>query len=194
MLMTTFFLNDVNSTKEIVNSFHISSRFSGLRPNLSKNEIAGRGVLKGVKVAVCSIQYTDLVLDTIKKLGTHFSYNENLKEETNFCLIIADIKRVLKLCKLWKITLEEKIRIFKTLALQKIIFQAFITPIPNCVVIELDEIQKSVLWANSTSKIKQDTICNDYKDGVSRNVDIRKKIISLQYSWIKRLYNESLHE
>ena len=100
MLMTTFFLNDVNSTKEIVNSFHISSRFSGLRPNLSKNEIAGRGVLKGVKVAVCSIQYTDLVLDTIKKLGTHFSYNENLKEERNICLITANIKRVLKLCKL----------------------------------------------------------------------------------------------
>ena len=33
---TTFILKDVNSIKEMVNSFHISSRFSGLRPNLSK--------------------------------------------------------------------------------------------------------------------------------------------------------------
>ena len=93
----TFFLKDVNSIKEMVNSFHIFSRFSGLRPNLSKCEIAGIGVLKGVNVAVCGIQCIDLILDSIKILGTHFSYNEKLKEERKFCLIIANTQRVLKL-------------------------------------------------------------------------------------------------
>ena len=44
---TTFFLKDVNSIKEMINSFHIFSCFSGLGPNLSKCEIAGIGVLKG---------------------------------------------------------------------------------------------------------------------------------------------------
>ena len=73
---TIFFLKDVNSMKEMVNSFHIFFRFSGLKPNLNKCEIAGIGVLKGVKVAVCGIQCVDLVLDTIKISGTHFSYNE----------------------------------------------------------------------------------------------------------------------
>ena len=53
---TTFFLKDVNSIKEMVNSFHIFSRFSGLRPNLSKWEIAGIGFLKRVKVPVYGIQ------------------------------------------------------------------------------------------------------------------------------------------
>ena len=33
----------------MINSFHIFSRFSGLIPNLSKCEIAGIGLLKGVK-------------------------------------------------------------------------------------------------------------------------------------------------
>ena len=76
----------------MINSYHIFSRFSGLRPNLSKCEIAGIGVLKGVKVAVCGMQCVDLVLDTIRILGTHFSFNEKLKEdERNFCLIIANI-------------------------------------------------------------------------------------------------------
>ena len=103
MLMAQyFFLKDVNSIQEMVNSFHIFSRFSGLRPNLSKCETAGIGILKGVKVAVCGIQCVDLVLDTIKILRTHFSYNEKLKEERNFCLIIANIQRVLKLWKLRK--------------------------------------------------------------------------------------------
>ena len=121
----------------MVNSFHILSSSYGLRPNLSKCEIAGIGLLKGVKVAVCGIQSVDLVLDTIKILGTHFSYNEKLKEERNFCLIIANIQRVLKLWKLRNLTLEGKILTFKTLALSKIIFQDFVTPIPIYVVTEL---------------------------------------------------------
>ena len=125
---TTFFLKDVNSIKEMVNSFHIFSRFSGLRPNLSKCEIAGIGVLKGVKLAVCGIHCVHLVLDTIKIFGAHPSYNEKLKEERNICLMIANIQRVLKLWKRRSLTLEGKTLIFKTLALSKIIFQAFVTP------------------------------------------------------------------
>ena len=124
---TIFFLKDVNSIKIMVNSFHIFSRF----------ETAGMGVLKGVKVGVCGMQCVDLVLDTIKILLTHFAYNENLKEERNFCLIIANIQLVLKLWKLQNLTLEGKI-----LALSKIIFQAFVTPIPIYVVTELEKIQK----------------------------------------------------
>ena len=176
----------------MVKSCHIFSRFSGLRSNISKCEIAGIGVLKGVKVTVFGIQCVDLVLNTIKILGTHFSYNEKLKEERNFCLIIAKTQCVLKLWKLQNVTLEGKILIFKTLVLSKIICQAFATPIPNYVVTELEKIEKSLLWTNSTSK--HDTLCNDYKDGGLKNVDIREKIISLHCTWIKRLYDDSLHE
>ena len=166
----------------MVNSFHIFSRFSGLRPYLRKCEITGLGVLKGVKVPVCGIQCVDLVHDAIEILGTPFSYNEKLKEERNFCLIIANIQPVLKLSKLRNLTLEGKILIFKTLALSKINFQAFVTLIPICVVTELQKIQKSFLWENSTSKIKHDTLFYDYKDGGLKFVDIREKNISFQCS------------
>ena len=98
-------------------------------------------------------------------------------------MIIANIQCVLKLWKLRKLTLEGNILIFKTLALSKIVFQAFVTPIPDYVVIELEKIQKFFLWANSISKIKHDTFCNDYKVGRLENVDIW----ILHCSWIKRL-------
>ena len=81
----------------------------------------------------------------------------------------------IKLWKLQNLTLEEKILIFKTLALSKIIFQASVTPISVYVVTELEKIQKIFLWENSTSKIKHDTLCNDYKYDGLKNVDIRKK-------------------
>ena len=48
------------------------SKYSGLKPNFSKCEIAGIGSLKGVEVAVCDIKYVNLKVNTIKILGIHF--------------------------------------------------------------------------------------------------------------------------
>ena len=62
------------------------------------------------------------------------------------------------------------------MALSKIIFQAFVPPIPIYVVTEREKVQKCFLWENSTSKIKHNILCNDYKNGGLKNVDIRKKL------------------
>ena len=107
------------------------------------------------------MQCEDLVLDIIKILGTHFCYNEKSKEEKKFCLVIANIQCVLRLWKLWNLT------------------QAFVTPIPIYVVTELEKVQKkkkSFLWENSIWKIKHVTLCNDYKHGALKNLDIWKKL------------------
>ena len=47
---------------------------------------------------------------------------------------------------------------------------------------------------DSSPKIKQESLCNDYKGGGLKNTDILNKIISLQCSWIRRLYDNSFHE
>ena len=95
---------------------------SGLKPNLTKSEIAGIRVLKGVQMAVCGMRFIDLNIDTLKILGTHFSYNEKLKEKKNFYKIVTYMQQVLKIWKIRKLALEEKIIIFKTMAISKIIF------------------------------------------------------------------------
>ena len=169
---TTFFLKDTISIKNMVDTFHLFSEFSGLKPNLSKCEITGIGVLKGVQVAVCGMRCVDLKNDTLKILGTHFSYNEKLKEERNFYTTVTNIQRVLKIWKMRNLTLEGKIVIFKTLAISKIVFQSMITPVPRHIVNELERIQKAFLWKNSSPKIKHETLCNDYKDGGLKNIDI----------------------
>ena len=119
---TTFFLKDIISVKHMVDTFF--PYFSGLKPNLTKSEIAGIGVQK---VAVCGMSCIDLNIDTLKILGTHFSYNEKLKEEKIFYRIVTDMQQVLKIWKMRRLTLEGKIVIFKTIAISKIVFQAFIT-------------------------------------------------------------------
>ena len=76
-------------------------------------------------MAVCGERCIDLKNDTLKILGTHFSYNEKLKEEKNFYKTVTDIQRVLKIWKKRNLTLEGKIVIFKTIAISNIVFQSY---------------------------------------------------------------------
>ena len=88
-----------------------------------------------------------------------------------------------------KLTLEGKI-----IVVSKIVFQALITTVPKHIVNELKKIRKAFFWNNSSPKIKHETLCNNYKAQGLKNVDIPNKIIALQCSWIRRLYDNSFHE
>ena len=52
---------------------------------LTKYEIMNMRDFKEVQVAVCGMRSIYLNNDTLKTLGTHFSYNEKLKEEKVDC-------------------------------------------------------------------------------------------------------------
>ena len=112
--------------------------YSGLKPNSKKSEIAGIGTQKGVQVAVCSLRCIDLNNDTLKILGTYFTYNEELKEEKSFYKTVTDIQRILKMWKMRNRTLEGKIVIFETIAISKILFQSFIITALKHIINELD--------------------------------------------------------
>ena len=73
---STFFLKDIASVESWVNTFKVFSWFSGL-----KSQIADLGILKETQEAVYGIQNTDLMNDTIKMLGIHFSYNKKFKQK-----------------------------------------------------------------------------------------------------------------
>ena len=90
-----------------------------------------------------------------------------------------------------KLKLEGKNVIFKTTAISKVVFQAFITAVAKHIVNELKKIQKAFFRNSSSPKIKHETFCNDCKAGRLNNVYIPNKIIALQCSWIKRLYDNS---
>ena len=93
-----------------------------------------------------------------------------------------------------RLTLEGKIVNIKTIAISKIVFQALITTVPKHILNELKKIQNAFLGNDSSPKIKHETLCNNYKAGGLKNVDIPSKIIALQWSWIRRLYDNSFHE
>ena len=86
-------------------------------------------ILKGVQVMVCGLRCIDLNNDSSKVLGTHFSYNEKLKEEKKCYKTLTDTQRVLKIWKLRNFKLKGKIVIVKIIAISKIVFQSIITTV-----------------------------------------------------------------
>ena len=191
---TTFFLKNTESVINLLEIFKHFSQFSGLKPNKSKCEIAGIGVLKGVKVALCGMRCVNLYEDTIKILGIHFSYNKQLENDENFKKYIAKIEYVLKLWRASNLSLEGKITVFKSLALSKITHLALVKTIPLSIIDQLNKTQKHFIWNESNPKIKNSTINSNYENGGLKNVNIAAKTSSLQSSWIKKLFDENFHD
>ncbi len=131
---TTFFVSDIASVNEIIKSFNVFSKYSGLKLNASKCEICGIGVKNNVPVALCGFKNVILTDDSIRVLGIHFSYNYNLFLERNFLDVIKNLETVLKIWKSRGLSLLGKIVIFKTLAISKIIFVSYLTTVPSDVI------------------------------------------------------------
>ena len=92
------------------------------------------------------------------------------------------------------LSIEGKIVVFKTLAISKLVYLALLTVIPNHITDEVAKIQKSFIWHDSSPKIKHETLRMEFKAGGLKSVDIRFKFVSLQCSWVKKLYDDCFHE
>ena len=70
--------------------FDTFSIYSGLKPNKSKCEIAGIGVLKAMSMEPCGMEciLIDLTKNSVKVLGIHFSYNKKIENKINFIKLI----------------------------------------------------------------------------------------------------------
>ena len=190
----SFFVRDIDSIKQLVSTIKLFYKYSDLRPNYDKCEIAGCGRTKGALGALCGMNTVDLTSDSMKILGIHFSYNKELKIERNF---IGTVRKIEKLLGVWRqrsLTLEGKIVIFKTLAISKIVYISYLSETPNIIIENLEKLQKDFLWNGKRAKINHNTLCNKFSKGGLQKVDIKFKINALQMSWIKRLNDPFEHQ
>ena len=121
----------------MINSY---SAYSDLKPYISKCEVAGIGVLKGVKVAICGFQCINLKARAIKILGIYFSYDQNIQFQNNFNKVIMTITSVLKMWRLRNLTFEGKIIIFKSLALSKLVYTTQVMQVSDSIIDKIKQI------------------------------------------------------
>ena len=87
------------------------------------------------------------------------------------------------------LTVEEKTAVFKTLAAPKMIYLSLVINVPTEIINELNKIQKGFIWNGINPNIKHTNLCKKYENDCLKNMNVLSKVISLQYSWIKRLYD-----
>ena len=166
---------------------------SSLKLNLDKSEICGIGVKKGVQMAFCGCKLVNLNISTIKILGVHFNYKEQLAENMNFVETVNQVEKILGIWSRRSLTLSSRIVSFKALALSKIVYVASLVVVPERILSKLESIHKNFIWKGKNPKIKQSSIIADYTDGGQKDVDISSKIKALQLVWVRRLCKENFH-
>ena len=71
--------------------------------------------------------------ETLEILGVHFSYNKNLEQDKKFSEQIVKIENILNLWRMIQLTLKGRIKLFKSLAISKVIHLLLITKFHNTV-------------------------------------------------------------
>ena len=82
----------------------------------------------------------------LKILGIYFTLDPNVAEEMNYKEILSKIKKLLNWWKQRDLTLIGKIHLLKTYAYSKLISVSSLTPVPEWVLKEIDEICFNFLW------------------------------------------------
>ena len=185
MYPVLFFLQDLDSIKELLQWLEKSYVFNSLKINYEKSEVCGIGSKKGAVRAFSYLSSVDLATESIKILGCHHSYNKQLAENRNFLDAISDIQNTLSLL--------GKIQIFNTLGVSKIPYVSSMTQVPKNLVNELKTIQLNFLWNSKTPKIKHSTLIADYSEGGLKSVDIDSKLKAMKLTWVKKLSDNNDH-
>ena len=139
---TTFFIKNESSAKEIFKTFEIFSKYSGLKVNKSKCEIAGIGVKSGVQTALLGTKNVNLNSEHLRILGVNFTYNHQIYVEKNFLEVVEKIENVLSIWRWRNLSLSGKITVFKSLAFSKIIFISYLNEVTTTIIKKLNKYRK----------------------------------------------------
>ena len=130
------------------------------------------------------MKYVDLTFHTLKIFDVHFSYYKALQNKMNFLKTII----VLKLWRMWNLTLEGRIIISKTFICRKLFTWHFYL---SGLYYLGNRKKKHFIWKHSRPKIQHKTL-RMHTD--LKNFNNCLEIASLQSSWARKLYNEPFHE
>ena len=98
----------------------------------------------------------------------HFSYELKLRDEKNFTATVVKIQKLLRVWCQRSLTLEGKITIFKTLAISKIVYIAYLSSVPNFVIKELKKSKMNSYGTENGPKLNMKHYQTPLKLGVCK--------------------------
>ena len=126
--------------------------FSSLKMNVEKCEACWIGNLKSKADKPVQCKWISLKNNTIKILGTHFSYDKILGKKMNFYNLRTECRTILNLWKQRWLSLAGKIQTFKSLIASKPVYIATMKGIPQEVLDDLQSIHNEYIWDGKRAK------------------------------------------
>ena len=186
---STYFLKDANAFKELVKTIEIFSKFSSLKVNYNyqKSEAAWLGIEKNSKETPHKCQWVNLMKETVKILGIHFTYNKDLLQKLNLSRVKNHFNTVLNLWKNKNLTIYGRTEVVKTLALSKLLYVTnFIIPTEKFID-EVKSILTNFIWNGRKPKIKYKALISNINEGGINLKDFSSRITTQNIMWCKRM-------
>ena len=190
---TEFTLNgDKKSFESCINTLEFFSKKSGLFVNVEKSSAMWLGSMKnspkkymehlGILWNPPKIKVLGVWLTNTLKEGTELNYREKYYEA----------RRLMQIWLKRNITPLGRVAVLKSLILSKLIHLWILLPKPpDALVVDIQKLCYSFVWGNKPDKISRKTAVKSVQDGGMGIPDIKKFIMALKLTWIRKFKNNT---
>jgi exonuclease III len=190
---TVLFLDgSEKSLKSALDLLFQFSKYSGLKPNISKTKAIWIGSKTNSTDTLNNDFGLQWTVEPFSILGVIYTADLHNIEQLNFDDRLSNIQKEITHWSKRNITPIGKITVIKSLLLSKITHLLLSLPRPNALWIK--ELEKSFfkfIWGGKNDKIARKTLQLDFKRGGCRMIDLDTFIKSLKLTWIRRLLIQS---
>ena len=184
----TLFLNSITSVKYALKLFEEFYRYAGLKLNKRKTEafiVYNNGSI---------MLEDDLGISWINKpfkaLGIWFASNQEEMIKLNIADKADKIKSILNLWQGRVLTLTGKITILKSLVLPHILHLAYVLPLCETLLMDLDKLFFDFVWNKRKHLVSKQTLLQSYDMGGLKMLSIADMVKTAKIMWVKRFSNE----
>lgn len=184
--------NDIKNALDIIEKF---SEFSGLNLNRNKTEAMWIGAAKDSNRIIGGIKWK-LGENVMKILGIYFSNVTTASNiEGNW---VGRIDKMMRLIRSWEkrnLSIIGKIQIIKTFLLSQFVYAMQALILPDEILRTINTIIFRFLWKKKFNnrrayeKVRRDVICQDFKEGGLKMIDIHDMQVSFAVKWLQKLHS-----
>ena len=127
-------------------NFSTMFQFSSLKINSNRCEACCLGRTKNRCIKPIDCKWVCLVSDSVKVLGSHFSYDKDLANKLNFLRCTRNTQQLVRVWSQRTLTFAGRIEVFKSLLFSKLVYIPSVNVVPKDIITELKVIQKKFVW------------------------------------------------
>ena len=186
----TNLLKDINSLEKALNTICEFSKVAGTKLNMEKTECLLTGNLIDMYQNEEHIAGVRIAKNYVKSLGVYLGHDKNICYEMNWTSKLEKLEKILSVWRTRNLTIFGKCIIINTLAISKLIYNAFLLSNPKPDFFKkVSKLVFNFLWKKK-ERIKRNTLIGKVDQGGIGIPDVESKFYAAKASWIRRILDE----